>query len=115
MSKTENAFQSLWTKKGGSLNKQDRQKQILLQILASLNQYGQVYTSLYQFRQVRYNSNNTVNKDLLIRLTTLMFVQCLLKIVQEMSYNIENDGLSFLFNLRFKITKIWQAKKNSYT
>ena len=47
-------------KKGGSLNKQDRQKQILLQILASLNQYGQVYTSLYQFRQVCYNSNKFV-------------------------------------------------------
>ena len=60
MSKTENAFQSLWTKKGGSLKKQDRQKQTLLQIFASLNQYGQVYTSLYQFRQVCYNSNKFV-------------------------------------------------------
>ena len=60
MSKTENAFQSLWTKKGGSLNKQDRQKQTLLQIFASLNQYGQVYTSLYQFRQVFYNLDKFV-------------------------------------------------------
>ena len=55
MSKTEYTFQSLWSRKGGSLNyqrkvnKQDRQKQILLQILASLNQYGQVCTNSDKF------------------------------------------------------------------